>query len=556
MLAPKIQAQSWQWATAPSSASANGISHAVGTAVDGAGNTIVVGNFSNAVTFGSTTLYTPAQTLYVARLNSNGAWTQVISISNPNKDYIEAFATALDGVGNVVIAGLFSGTITFGTITLTSPSVDECIFVARLSTAGVWTQAVRGANGGNIEVTGLAVRANGDAAIVGNFLDKSITFGTSTLTNIDTRLFSGSRDLYTARLSNDGNWTQAVRAGGTVATNAQVPTHDVATAVVIDESGTVTVAGYFTGTTIGFGPLTLTNVNPAGGTAQPADLFVARLNNAGTWTQAVRAGGEGNDRAMDLALANNGDAVVCGSFSAYTTNFGAITLTNPGISSYDLFVARLNSAGTWTQAVRAGGNGFGDDERAVALAVDGNDNVLITGLYFGSSILFGPLTLDRAGAYSLFVAKLSSMGSWLQAARAGGNAVIAPSSITVDGSGSVTVVGEFSTPSISFGSISLTAAFTSAFVARLTGLVTSTKQPVGHKLPLAILPNPAHTSITLTSLANEISDPVLVFDATGREVARRIVPIRTTSMTLDVSSLKPGLYVVRHGKATGKVLIE
>ena len=57
-----LQAQSWHWATAPSAivdpspAGAMGGSVIVATAADGAGNTVVAGNFSGSFALGGTTL--------------------------------------------------------------------------------------------------------------------------------------------------------------------------------------------------------------------------------------------------------------------------------------------------------------------------------------------------------------------------------------------------------------------------------------------------------------------------------------------------------------------
>jgi hypothetical protein len=53
-----------------------------------------------------------------------------------------------------------------------------------------------------------------------------------------------------------------------------------------------------------------------------------------------------------------------------------------------------------------------------------------------------------------------------------------------------------------------------------------------------------------------IKQPVLVLDALGREVRRQSLPARATTATLDLRGLAPGLYVVRCGAATGKLVVE
>ena len=142
-----------------------------------------------------------------------------------------------------------------------------------------------------------------------------------------------------------------------------------------DKDGTTVVAGSFSGT-IAFGRFTLSSANPE-------DVFVARLDAAGNWLQAIQAGSGNLCRATALVVGNDGTTVVGGSFSGLTIDFGAFKLTNAdnsGVgSSEDLFVARLNRAGIWTQAVRAGGTG---SDLFTTLALNAQGNIVAGGDYW------------------------------------------------------------------------------------------------------------------------------------------------------------------------------
>jgi hypothetical protein len=49
---------------------------------------------------------------------------------------------------------------------------------------------------------------------------------------------------------------------------------------------------------------------------------------------------------------------------------------------------------------------------------------------------------------------------------------------------------------------------------------------------------------------------VVVLDALGRAVRRQVVPARAAAVTLSVAGLAPGLYLVRCGAATGRLVVE
>jgi photosystem II stability/assembly factor-like uncharacterized protein len=76
--------------------------------------------------------------------------------------------------------------------------------------------------------------------------------------------------------------------------------------------------------------------------------------------------------------------------------------------------------------------------------------------------------------------------------------------------------------------------------------------PKAQNQTLFIYPNPATSSVNITSIANHT---IRVLDLLGREVLRSTVPA-DGSLTLDVSSLAPGLYVVSDGEAHTKFIKE
>ncbi len=336
LAAPAWAQPTWQWASGTSNADAftdgSGVNASV---VDGAGATTVTGYFRGRLSLGSFTVTSAGgRDLFVARLSPSGAWTQLVSAGGVNDD--EAFSLAMDTGGNVTLAGGFSSpTIAFGTTTLTNAGSGD-VFVARLSPAGTWVQAAQ-AGSATFE-TALAVAVDGSGAVViaGRFNGATAVFGSTTLTSA-----GGGADVFVARLSAAGTWTQAVQAGGSGV--------DVANAIAVDNAGVITICGGFGSPAAAFGSITLTS-------AGLMDSFVACISAAGTWTQAVRGGGSGTDYAKALALDAAGNATITGQYASANADFGSTQLASAA-GSVDVYVARLNAAGTWTQAIGLGNSG-------------------------------------------------------------------------------------------------------------------------------------------------------------------------------------------------------
>ncbi|WP_345237333.1 IPT/TIG domain-containing protein [Hymenobacter saemangeumensis] len=73
---------------------------------------------------------------------------------------------------------------------------------------------------------------------------------------------------------------------------------------------------------------------------------------------------------------------------------------------------------------------------------------------------------------------------------------------------------------------------------------------------LALYPNPARTAVTLSLPATAQARPVLVLDALGRQVGASLLPSKATSTLLDLRELPAGIYTVRCGAATTKLVVE
>ena len=336
---------------------------------------------------------------------------------------------ATDGSGNVLVTGSFtSPTITFGTTTLNNAGSTN-IFIVKYDASGtvLWAKSAGGTD--NDFGFGVATDGSGNVLVTGWFRSPTITFGTTTLTN------AGLGNMFIVKYDASGTVLWAKSAGGT--------DNDYGRGVATDGSGNVLVTGQFSSPTITFGTTTLTTLGNY-------VMFVAKYDASGTVLWAKGAGGTGDNFGNGVATDGSGNVLVTGGFTSPTITFGTTTLTNAG--NVDMFVAKYDASGTVLWAKGAGGTG---DDFGYGVATDGSGNVLVTGQFSSQIITFGTTALNYAGGSDIFIVKYDASGTVLWAKGAGGTDNDCGFGVATDGSGNVLVTGQFSSPTITFGTTTL-----------------------------------------------------------------------------------------------------
>jgi len=222
--------------------------------------------------------------------------------------------------------------------------------------------------------------------------------------------------------------------------------------VATDANGNVCVGGNFGSPTITLGGLTLTN----NGTGGSSDLFLVKYGPTGNVLWAVSAGGTSDDHVTNVVTDASGNIYLTGNFQSASITFGFTTLTNASSGTGDFFIAKYAPSGYLLWAVSAGGTG---DDAGTAVSADANGNVLAAGNFSSSAITFGTTTLTNVGSpggYDLFLVKFGPTGSVVWATSAGGITSDYAYALATDPSGDVYMTGGFGSPSITFGSTTLT----------------------------------------------------------------------------------------------------
>ena len=168
----------------------------------------------------------------------------------------------------------------------------------------------------------------GNIFVTGHFASSSITFGTTTLTNM------GSFDMFMVKYDSTGNVLWAKSAGGT--------SSDEGRSCSADAAGNIYVTGYFESSSITFGTTTLTNVGPVG----TYDMFMVKYDSIGNVLWAKSAAGTSYNEGYGCSADANGNIFVTGSFTSSSITFGTTSLTNMGAGYADMFIAKLEGSST------------------------------------------------------------------------------------------------------------------------------------------------------------------------------------------------------------------
>lgn len=153
----------------------SGVDGTLPTAVvlDGSGNSYVTGNFTGTMTINGAIVLPNSspgmaiETLFVAKFSPQGALLWIQRATGSGRSFGDA--VAVDGAGNVTVAGNFQGTFTVGGFTLTSTSgAAKEGYVVRYSPLGVPLAAwVINSPSGDFACTDVAVDASANSYVTG-----------------------------------------------------------------------------------------------------------------------------------------------------------------------------------------------------------------------------------------------------------------------------------------------------------------------------------------------------------------------------------------------------
>ncbi len=340
------------------------------------------------------------------------------------------FATATDADGNIYVAGVTNTAIKdFNGTSVTGFGSDD-IYVAKFNKAGVQQWFKLAGSVFQDSVSAMTVDLAGNVYVAGTVPTTTTDFAGNTLTAY------GQQDVYVAKLNTNGV-QQWFKLSGSTNT-------DSVTAISVDSSGNLIVAGAITGTA-GNTPKDFNGTTVSG--YQFSDVFVAKLNASGVQQWYKIAGSTSFDSVSVVTTDTTGNVYLAGVVVGGSTpkDFNGVNTASYG--SNEIFIAKLDSLGAQQWFNVAGSTGA---DSIAALTVDASGNVYAGGLITGTAANapkdFAGATVTGVGGADTWLAKLNGSGvqQWfkLSGSTQGSDTLTA---ITIDGSGNIYATGTIDT---------------------------------------------------------------------------------------------------------------
>jgi hypothetical protein len=263
---------------------------------------------------------------------------------------------AMSPAGGVWVAGTFSGSIDFdpgdGVAPLVSAEGSADAYVAKLGMDGAFRWAKRVGGVGIDSASDVVADPVGGCIVVGSFT--GVADVDPEPHRVDPRASRGETDAFVVKMSAAATWSRTFGGGG----------KDTAAAVALANGGGIFVAGGFTRTVDfdpGPGDATMT-VDDSVSRDNP-DVYVLKFTGEGDFRRVSVLRGPGIDSAGDIALDENVNVVVTGSFSrSLDVDPGDRARLFSAAGTTDAFVVKLSAGGlVWARQIAAqvGGTAFG-----------------------------------------------------------------------------------------------------------------------------------------------------------------------------------------------------
>ena len=360
--------------------------------IDSSSNVYITGYFQGTVDFGSGNITAAGGSdIFVLKLDSSGTFQWVYTAGGTGNDNGKGIAVDTDG--NILLTGIYSNTVNFGSGNITSEGYFD-FYVLKLNSSGTlqWLYAT-GGDYSNDEALSIDTDSNNNSYITG-YVKSTVNFG------VNVNAYNAGdtlEDIFVLKLNSEGSPQWVNRYGSC--------SNEFGRDIAVDSSGNSYTTGdiYMCGN-YNFGGIT---VSPSG---NGVESFVLKLNSSGESQWVYTVGATGTDRGYGIAVDSSGNSYTAGGFFG-TADFGG---GNVSSTSTDLYVLKLNSSGTFEWVYTPGVAATTNADNAYGIAVDSSGNVYTAGTFVENIELASGVTF-ATGANNTsraLVFKLNSSGQY------------------------------------------------------------------------------------------------------------------------------------------------
>lgn len=308
-------------------------------------------------------------------------FSDVITTGGGDLDY--ATVIQIDTNNNRFVAGVFAGTVQFGSTGLTSYGGLD-IFIAKISPSGtyLWVRQIGGTD--NEMVNDLQLDQSGNCYVAGYYTNAATVYSPSNNFNLTTN--TSGRDLFVAKFSTSGNATEAVRGNLGVESEAA--------GIALGSNGRVYACGFAI----------------ISSTDRDAFVGLMPLNGHGSNSWLSLTDSPDPEFAADVVVDDNGNVHVAGTFEESLKVTSTVS-TYYADGAFSAYIATFTPGGTFLNGVVFDGSNSQTDAIGITDLHYSNGKIYMLGRVFGTVTLATGTTITSQGSADTYYAQLTYSSS-------------------------------------------------------------------------------------------------------------------------------------------------
>ncbi len=483
---------------------------------DKTGCNISVGDYSGTAIVGGTTFNAVERDIILSKCDATDHVIWAKSFAKLGVD-IKTISLAVDRENNIYLCGFLRDTAVFGPLTLISdisPAIRQ-YYIVKFDPDGSPIWAVK-TDSSSVEITSLTVDNSLNVYIAGH------KAGTN-------------RDYYFSKYSSGGSrlWIKTTN----------YPGDQKILSITADDYGNIYFCGTLTGQYFYYGAVAVSNYQ-----YNTIDMIVGKTDTSGNLKWLKIFGGKKDDIAYSIRTVGT-SLYVAASFED-TINLAGVN--HPSRGNSDALLVKFDTLGSvnWTRTA-----GSINDDEALLLCLDNNNNPYISGYYLGGMRVGGDSLTCVPNKKNIFLTKYNDNGDAVWTKGIGNYNGAKPLSISFDNYQNLYMTGNFSNI-VYLDSLELWTTHPTtitpiddAFIAKLgisSAGVNDATSDVGNFF--TIFPNPGNNTLNIMQSNNQFTE-LYIHDSFGRIVYKQIIRNRN-SITLDISFYPNGLYYMSLANST------
>ena len=517
-------AQNWQWANSAGGANND---RPASLCQDANGNIYVTGNVSYPVAYFQTDTFNVSgvNDIYLAKYDANGNELWVKHFGGSYNNWMNQKSEGGGAVAynpntnSIYLSGLFIGTCTIDTFTLSTAPSDKQIFLAKFDLNGNCIWAKSAGSAGDEGGATMAITPLGNIYLSGT-VKYNATFDT-----INTGCGG-----YLAMYNESGNcqWVKIIYNGDQ---NNNFYGSSVSPYSIQLYNSDLFILGYKVSDSAFVDTILITNP------INYYPLVLARFDSLGNVKWAKHTGGPLPEFGI-LSMDNNGNSYFGSKFFGGNAIVDTDTVFATGTS--DFFFTKYDQNGNfkWVRQSNATLNA-----RAIGTSSDADGNVYLTGSFSGNAT-FGTFNVTANTTEDMFIARYDSSGSCIGIRHAGeGNGT----RTLIDGSGSCIIAGYFKN-SLTLGATTLASQGNDDFFIVKTDAITGIGGRISNpnnQLIIYANPNAGKCNITVPDdFLHEKNLMLSIYDNTSKLIQQKTLEMNDGKIKLNLEAEAKGIYNV------------